>query len=527
MERLRIVTAAALFDGHDVSISIFARLMHQRGAEVVHLGHNRSVDEILSASIQEDVDAILVSSYQGGHNEFFRYLVDRLRSVPAPGILVFGGGGGVILPQEIEDLQQYGVERIYHAVDGQTLGIHGIADDIIAKITQRRGRHRAEQLPFLLEDELQQGSGSQHQRISQQLSHIERHIDNPDLLSGLRRLYAAHDKKRTFVFGVTGAGGCGKSSLIDELMNRFLKITDDITIGVLAVDPSKKLSGGAFLGDRIRYNNINNERVFFRSFATRESTSELSHAVKEALQVLRAYGVDIVFVETSGIGQGNSQVTEICDHSIFVMTSEFGAPSQLEKIDMLDLADSIVINKFEKIGSEDALRHVTNHYRRSRNITVSGGLPRSEGELPIYAVSSNQFNNHGVNRLFISLLEKVKGKRLRDYPTKNTLLEMLPTSGAMDFGLLGSQRASYLTEIADTVKDYHKVSDEQARLAGECYSLKQCIGQFGAGEQATAALKEKFAEKWKELSGETQHFIDGWQECVQRYSARVGRAEGP
>jgi isobutyryl-CoA mutase len=518
MERIRIVTAAALFDGHDVSISIFAKLMHQRGAEVIHIGHNRSVDEILATAIQEDADAILVSSYQGGHNEFFTYLVDCLRALPSSAILVFGGGGGVILPQEIEDLEKYGVERIYHAIDGQALGIHGIADDIIGRIKKARAQRDEVQLPFSLEEELHGGGRTNHQRISQQLSHIERHVDDADELTRLRTMYAAHDKNKTVVFGVTGTGGCGKSSLIDELINRFLKVTDDLSIGVLAVDPSKKLSGGAFLGDRIRYNNINNGRVFFRSFATRESASELSPAVRDALQVLKAYGFDIVFVETSGIGQGDSQVTEICDHAIFVMTSEFGAPSQLEKIDMLDLADSIVINKFEKIGSEDALRHVSNHYRRSRNIRISRSHPSSNDDLPLYAASSNQFNNRGVNRLFKDLLETVRGRKLRDFQTKNNLLEVLQTRDAQDFGLIGGQRVHYLTEIADTVKEYNAACDGQARTAGQCYALRQSIDQFADGEQAAAALKQKLSERWKDLSRETQLFLEGWEECVHGYS---------
>lgn len=518
MERIRIVTAAALFDGHDVSISIFAKLMHQRGAEVIHIGHNRSVDEILATAIQEDADAILVSSYQGGHNEFFRYLVDCLRQLPVRSILVFGGGGGVILPQEIEDLQKYGVERIYHAVDGQTLGIHGIADDIIERIKSVKVQRGEELLPFSLEDELQQGSRTNHQRIAQQLSHIERQVDNPEVLSRLEMVYAAHDRKRTIVFGVTGTGGCGKSSLIDELINRFLKVTDDLSIGVLAVDPSKKLSGGAFLGDRIRYNNIHNDRVFFRSFATRESATELSRAVRNALQVLRAYGFDIVFVETSGIGQGDSQVTEICDHSIFVMTPEFGAPSQLEKIDMLDLADSVVINKSEKIGSEDALRHVSSHHRRSRNIRTSRRDPSTNDDLPIYAVSSNQFNNRGVNRLFKDLLKAVQGRKLRDYHIKNNLLDVLSTGDVQDFGLIGGQRVHYLTEIADAVKEYNRMCDLQARVAGQCYALRQSIQQFDEGEHAAIALKQKLSERWKELSRETQLFLEGWEECVRGYS---------
>lgn len=518
MERIRILTAAALFDGHDVSISIFAKLMHQRGAEVIHLGHNRSVQEILTAAVQEGVDAILVSSYQGGHNEFFRYLVDRLRAISASNVLVFGGGGGVILPEEIEELQRHGVERIYHAVDGQSLGIHGIADDILERIRNARGRQHAELLPFAPEDELRSANTRDHQKISQQLSYLEKNVGNADVLAGLRRLYKAHDRKTTFVFGVTGTGGCGKSSLIDELINRFLKVTENLSIGVLAVDPSKKLSGGAFLGDRIRYNNIDNDRVFFRSFATRESASELSRAVEDGVNVLRAYGFDLVFVETSGIGQGDSQVTEICDHSIFVMTSEFGAPSQLEKIDMLDLADSIVINKFEKTGSEDAFRHVSSHYRRSRNIRVSRSQEEKNVDLPIYAASSNQFNNRGVNRLFKALLACVQERGLRTYALKRNILDVLSTDQDHEFGLIGSQRINYLTEVADTVKNYRRASGEQARLAGICHALKQSIAQFSPDDVAAAALTRKLSENWDSVTRETQLFLEGWEERVKSYT---------
>ncbi len=518
MQRIRIVTAAALFDGHDVSISIFAKLMHKRGAEVVHLGHNRSVTEIVTAAVQEDVDAVLVSSYQGGHNDFFRYLVDSLREHHAGHVLVFGGGGGVILPQEIQDLQAYGVERIYHAVDGQHMGIHGIADDIVARVNARKRETASTDLPFDPADELCRGDRDDHRNIALQLTHIERLVDIPHALAELSELCKKADKHRTFVLGVTGTGGCGKSSLIDELINRFLKVSRDISVGVLAVDPSRKRTGGAFLGDRIRYNNIYDDRVFFRSCATRESAHELSLAIVDGVGLLKAHGFDVVIVETSGTGQGDSKITDVCDQSIFVMTAEFGAPSQLEKIDMLDMAEYIVINKFEKTGSEDALRHVTGQYRRNRNIVsprTGKGDPR---ELPVYATSSNEFNNHGVNRLFKDLLQHLRGRHLRDYAVDESLLAALPVEPARDFGVIGGRRIHYLTEIADTVHHYRAASEEQAKIAGHCFALQESIALCGQDEPARAALEEKFAGFWKTLTAETQTFLAGWEDLKKGYT---------
>jgi isobutyryl-CoA mutase len=510
MTRIKIITAAALFDGHDVSINIFSKLMHKRGAEVVHLGHNRSVDELVRAAIQEDADAILLSSYQGGHNEYFKYLIDSLRAQSAGGILVFGGGGGVILPREIAALEAYGVARIYHASDGQTTGIHGIADDIIARITTAKGHAADARPPVVTEDDVNTAAPCDHVTIAKQLTYIERRISDPAALSALRSLYLPRDKHKTTVIGVTGTGGSGKSSLIDELVIRFLNASRDLTIGVLAVDPSKKISGGAFLGDRIRYNSIDDPRVYFRSFATRGSESELSLAVAESLHVMKAHGFDVVFVETSGIGQGDSGITTVCDLSVYVMTSEFGAPSQLEKIDMLDLADFIIINKFEKTASEDALRHVTQHYVKSRDIPHSRSGDTGDAELPIYGVMSNQFNNRGVNRFFAALLKAVLDIHRTAFTLGPPSASAPSATPEREFGLIDHRRLQYLSEIVDTVKHYRADAGEQANCAGICDALKKSAAMFNGDAAATGRLEEKFNEQWQELSADVQSFLGGW-----------------
>jgi len=518
MNKIKIVTAAALFDGHDVSINIFSKLMHQRGAEVIHIGHNRSVDEILTVAIQEDVDAILVSSYQGGHNEFFRYLVDSLKKFSAERILVFGGGGGVILPAEIEELQAYGLARIYHATDGQKMGIQGIADDILARIRQAKAERLKPSAGPLSGDEIEELGVQDPLKIARQISSIEDHIDDVKKIEELRNLYRKHDKKRSFVLGVTGTGGSGKSSLIDELINRFLKISEDIHIGVLAVDPSRRLTGGAFLGDRIRYNNITSPRVYFRSFATRESSTELSRATAEAVHLLKACGFDLIFVETSGIRQGDSSVTDISQHSIYVMTAEYGSASQLEKIDMLDMADSIVINKIEKVGSEDAVRQIAQRYAKNKQIKIPRQASVLDLELPVYATSCNRFNNPGVNRLFKDLLKRIAAKNRREVRIKNQLLDLLPTEAGHDMGLIPQRRSHYLTEIVDTVKKYHQSGEEQATAAGECFALKQSLKHFEREEATKAALRREFDKKWELLSEETRSFIKSWEKVKKEYA---------
>jgi isobutyryl-CoA mutase len=517
MDTMKIITAAALFDGHDVSINIFSKLMHKRGAEVVHIGHNRSVDEITAAAIQEDADAVLVSSYQGGHNEFFRYLIDSLKERCAGHILVFGGGGGVILPDEIKALEAYGAARLYHANDGQTLGIHGIADDIVKRIREAKQGKANERFALNPTKLFEQSARADHLAIAKLLSHIENTIATPERLADLRRAAAQYDKNPTTVIGVTGTGGCGKSSLIDELINRFLKVSGDITIGVLAVDPSRKLTGGAFLGDRIRYNSIYSSRVFFRSFATRGSMNELSLSIKDSVAVMKACGYDLVFVETSGTGQGDSEITSVADLSVFVMTAEFGAPTQLEKIDMLDMADYIVINKFEKIGAEDAMRHVTAHYTKSRNMRPSHGSRGDEPEVPIYGTTSSQFNNHALNKLFKDLLNRIEGRGAHAFGISRQILEALSTEEQSEAGMINHRRLHYLTEIADAVRHYHEDAREQASIAGRCFALKETLSEFESDGPTKEALLAKLSERWNALLPETREFLEQWEDRQKLY----------
>ncbi len=514
MNRIRIVTAAALFDGHDVSINIFRRLLQKRGAEVIHLGHNRSVQEAISVALDEDADAILISSYQGGHNEYFRYIVDMLAQSEASHIQVFGGGGGVILPEEIEALEQYGVTKIYHAMDGQKLGIDGIADDILFRIKEAKEK-RCLCVP---EEEIIQKNSTQskHFSIARQISFWENQDFSEDRLQEIRTLYQKYNKNQSLVFGVTGTGGSGKSSLIDEIIGRFLALSEDITIGILAVDPTKSQSQGALLGDRIRCNHIYNDRVYYRSFATRDSHCELSSAIQDSLLVLKSCGFDIIFVETTGIGQGNSEIVSISDHSIYVMTAEFGSPSQLEKIDMLDIANSIVINKFEKPGSEDALREVIIHYLRSHSIKASPKVPLEKMNLPIYGTSSNQFNNYGINRLFKEILSLLEQKTQKSYHIKKNLLEKLPVEFQKISGLLDSRRQNYLAEISECIRGYRKKKEQEARIAGEAYSLKESMAQI-QDNKVQESLQKAYQEKYKQISSETQDVLARWKDICNEY----------
>ena len=520
MNNIRLITAAALFDGHDVSINIFRKLMQKRGAEVIHLGHNRSVREVISTAIQEDADAVLISSYQGGHNEFFRYMVDKLKENKAESILVFGGGGGVILPSEIKALEEYGVERIYHAIDGQKMGIDGIADDIMERIRKKKKDQSVEYSAVISEDVIEKNDVGNHFQIAQQISFFEDNIGSSELIKSVRKRLEDHDQNKSIVIGVTGTGGSGKSSLIDELINRFLKITTDIHIGILTVDPSKRISGGALLGDRIRYNNIYNDRVYFRSFATRESLTEISLALTDAIAVLKSCGYDLIFVETSGIGQGDSQAVDVSEHSIYVMTAEYGAPSQLDKIDMLEIADYIVINKFEKPGSEDAMREVILNYIRNHNLKVSHRTSLFDLEMPIYGTSSNQFNNHGVNKLFKDLLELIIKKGKRHYQIKQNLLKILPTELEFDYGLIASRRVNYLTEIADTVQKYRKRIEREADIGGKCYSIKKTI-ELVEDEKIRKILQQKYDELWNSLSETSRKFLSEWDQIKSCYQQDI------
>lgn len=514
---IKVLTATALFDGHDVSVNIFRRLLQRLGAEVIHLGHNRSVKEVITVALQEDVDALLISSYQGGHNEYFRYVVDELRAKGAGDKLIFGGGGGVILPSEIEELEKYGVAKLYHAVEGQKLGITGIAADIIERIKQSHKNKTSDFHKHLTEKIIKSNSTSHFFNIAKQITFFEEQTGASNELDHIRDIFRENDKNKSLVIGFTGTGGSGKSSVIDELIGRFITYTDDINIGVLAVDPSKSKTGGALLGDRIRYNQIYNDKVYFRSFATRGSSNELSEAIKDAILVLKSCGFDLIIVETSGIGQGDSSITEYSDISAYVMTAEFGAPSQLEKIDMLDYANYIIINKFEKKGSEDALREVLIHYIRTHNLKVPHTKSLDELELPVYSTSSNQFNNHGVNRLFKDILKNMTDRINEKYSVKSEYIDLLPVKLVRDFGLIDNKRVNYLSEIADTVRDYHKTANEQKKIASDAQAIKETIKQVSEPD-LMHALKEKFEIKWNALSEETKKMLVDWDYVKEQYN---------
>ncbi|MBI2951770.1 cobalamin B12-binding domain-containing protein, partial [bacterium] len=437
--RVRFVTATALFDGHDASINIVRRLLQRAGAEVVHLGHNRSVAEIADAAIQEDVQAVAVSSYQGGHNEFFRYLVGLLRERGAGHVRVFGGGGGVIVPDEIQALEACGVTRIYSPEDGRRLGLQGMINDMLERADFPLP-------PVALDGDLSCLTPRNVPPLARLITQAERNGAGPPLppevLDALEGRAAA---RRSPVVGITGTGGAGKSSLADELIRRLLRDAPQLHIGVLSVDPSKRRTGGALLGDRIRLNAIHPPRVYVRCLATRGSGSELSEAVRQAIQVLRAAGFDLIFVETSGIGQGDSAVVDVSDLSLYVMTPDYGAPSQLEKIDMLDLADLVAVNKFDRRGGEDALRAVRRQVRRSRD------LPRDlpDARLPIFGTVASQFNDVGVTALYLALLgrlEALLGRPLRSsFQVPGGIVAGDPRP------ILPERRSRYLGEIAETV----------------------------------------------------------------------------
>ncbi len=518
---IKVLTATALFDGHDVSVNLFRRLLQRRGAEVIHLGHNRSVREVVTVAIQEDVDALLISSYQGGHNEYFRFLVDQLRALGAEEKQIFAGGGGVILPSEIKALEEYGVTKLYHAVDGQKIGINGIADDIIRRIKENKPRIQSKWLNDLTDEILKSNNVSDHFSISKQITFIEEKLPEKSDADEIRKRFDKFDKGRSLVIGFTGPGGSGKSSLIDEVIGRFLAYVPKVNIAVLASDPTKSTTGGALLGDRIRYNHIYDSRVFFRSFATRNSGSDVGQFVLDSIKVLKTCGFDLIFVETPGIGQGDSQIKGLTDYSVYVMTAEFGAPSQLEKIDMLDVANFIVINKFEKIGSEDALREVILHYIRTHQLKVPRGVALDQLDLPIFACRSNQFNNPGVNKFFQALLKVLRETKDGSVEAKDEVIELLPTELERDSGIISNKRINYLAEIAETVRKYKSMVKEQCKIAEEAYSFKKCIETLEKENQngeIQKKLNELFQKKWANLSPDSKELLLTWEDRRRLYS---------
>ena len=460
---LRFVSAASLFDGHDAAINMIRRLLQAHGAEVVHLGHNRSVADIVRAAIQEDADAVAVSSYQGGHNEYFAYMVDMLREKGVEHIRVVVGGGGTIAPAEIEALERYGVERIYTPEDGRRIGLEGMIDDVFART------RRAQRAPYAF--------GPLHARdhasLARAISMLEEAQASGSGADAIRRALAKA-KHRAPVIGLTGTGGAGKSSLNDELLQRFVRNFPDRQIAVVAMDPTRRRSGGALLGDRIRMNALAADNIFMRSLATRRQNLATSAVLKDVIGLLQLASFDLIIVETAGIGQSDSEIADLVDHSLYVMTSEYGAASQLEKIDMLDYADMIVLNKFEKRGAEDALRDVRKQWRR--NHADRAKLP--DAEIPVFPTIASRFNDPGVNRLFTELC-KALATRAREKGVGQgewTPASVGPTQFVSRDPLIPAARTRYLAEIAANgrrAKESAHAAVEAARTAyGLYHSLR-------------------------------------------------------
>ncbi|HVT32322.1 MAG TPA: methylmalonyl-CoA mutase family protein, partial [Rhodanobacteraceae bacterium] len=455
---LRFVTAASLFDGHDAAINIMRRLIQAQGAEVIHLGHNRAVEDVVRAALQEDADAIAVSSYQGGHVEYFKYMVDMLKQRGAGHVRVFGGGGGTITPEEIAELQAYGVERIYHPNDGMHLGLVAMIEDVVRRAQEHRlPTERPARVS--LDDEIS---------IGEMLSVIEDgSLDESDL-ARLRKEWQLAGGK-TPVVGITGTGGAGKSSVVDELLLRFLHAFPEMRIAVLAVDPTRRRSGGALLGDRIRMNSLRSKRVFMRSMATRRQHAATNAVLKDCIACLKGLGYDLVIVETAGIGQSDSEIVDLVDFPMYVMTSDYGAASQLEKIDMLDFAELVVLNKFDKRGAEDALRDVRKQWKRNR---VAFKL--KDDEIPVYPTIASQFNDPGVTWMFANLCrllrEKLHLPAGKFTPEIDTSLKE-PRATV----LIPGQRVRYLAEIAEQGRGINADIEKQAEAADRAQAMWQAL----------------------------------------------------
>lgn len=495
--KIRFVTAAALFDGHDATINIMRRILQSSGAEVIHLGHNRSVEEVVNCAIQEDVQGIAMTSYQGGHIEYFKYMYDLLQERGAKHIKIFAGGGGVILPSEIEELQAHGITRIYSPDDGRKMGLQGMINNMLEQtdfITTKAITNELENIP--------------NKEVKSIASAITVAENDPE---GFFEIFNSSPLGRSGgapVLGITGTGGSGKSSLVDELVRRFLVEVKDKTIAIISVDPSKRKTGGALLGDRIRMNAINNPRVYMRSLATRQANLALSKNVQESIDICKAAGYDLIIVETSGIGQSDTEITEHCDISLYVMTPEFGAATQLEKIDMLDFADLVAINKFDKRGALDALRDVRKQYKRNHNL-----FDAKDEDIPVYGTMASQFNDPGMNNLFVALVNGIKEKTGVDFIS---LMEMTATQSEKIY-IIPPDRIRYLSEIAEASEIYNEWVDKQSKIARKLYQLKGVIDFSNDFSGFGVGLQDAYNYLEEQLDGDCKRLLRQWPETKQKY----------
>lgn len=501
--KVRIVTAASLFDGHDAAINIMRRIIQATGCEVIHLGHDRSVEEVVNTAIQEDAQSIAMTSYQGGHTEYFKYMYDLLQERGAGHIRIFGGGGGVILPEEIKELMDYGIARIYSPDDGRAMGLQGMINDLVEKSDFPIGETGVVDPQELTTDNAV--------AIARMISAAENFYDKHK--GFFEKVNTMAQTSRAPVLGITGTGGSGKSSMVDELVRRFLLDFKDKSIGIISVDPSKRKTGGALLGDRIRMNAINHRRVYMRSLATRQSNLALSAHVREAVLVLKAAGFDLIILETSGIGQSDTEILDHSDVSLYVMTPEYGAATQLEKIDMLDFADVIALNKFDKRGAMDALRDVKKQYQRNHQLFTT-----PVDDMPVFGTIASQFNDPGTNQLYKKILQTIESK------TGAPLRSSFSITGEMSekIFVIPPHRTRYLSEISESNRAYNRWASEQKEVAQKMYGLRKAIGSLGESsaddkERLLRILEEQYERLKLSLDPKNLKTLEEWNEKVRLY----------
>ncbi|MFB4169842.1 fused isobutyryl-CoA mutase/GTPase IcmF [Virgibacillus sp. JSM 102003] len=496
---VRFVTASSLYDGHDASINIMRRILQASGAEVIHLGHNRSVEEVVYAAIQEDAQGIAMSSYQGGHVEYFKYMIDLLNELGATHIKVYGGGGGTIIPREIKELHEYGVSWIFSPEDGRKYGLQGMINLML------------EECDFLppidLKKDKEKLLTGERQAIARYITYMESNQESDEEKQQVLKSLQSESNNAP-VLGITGTGGAGKSSLTDELIRRFINEVPDKKVAIISIDPTKKKTGGALLGDRIRMNAIFTDRVYMRSLATRDSRSELSKAIQDVIDVVRASGYDFVIIETSGIGQGDAAITDVTDLSMYVMTAEFGAPSQLEKIDMIDFADFIVINKFEQKGSEDALNQVRKQYERSHML-----FHGDKEKFPVFGTIASQFNDAGTNALFASLIDTLNEKH--DWNDEISFeRNIIAEKQNM---IITNERRHYLREISTHVRNYHQHAEKQSDIARKLFQLEGAK-EAVEDESTKKVIDQTFDQYEEKLDPTAKKSLQAWDETKERYS---------
>lgn len=518
---VRFVTAASLFDGHDAAINIIRRMLQASGAEVIHLGHNRSVRDVVDTAIQEDVQGIAVSSYQGGHMEYFRYMYDLLQEGGAGHIRIFGGGGGVIVPHEIEELEAYGITKIFHPEHGMELGLQGMIDHMLREADFETPRDPRD---------LDRLSPTSTRALARRLSDVESQYV-ADTSRGRKQDGYSHDRtlaaprpymRRAPSLGITGTGGAGKSTLTDELARRFLNDFDDMSVAVLSVDPTHRRTGGALLGDRIRMNALygkHADRVYMRSFATRQAHRSTSAALQEAAEVCRAAGFDLIVIETAGIGQSDTEIIDMADVSIYVMTHDFGAPTQLEKIGMLDLADFVVLNKFEKRGSRDALRDIRKQVQRNR-----AAFDTTPEAMPVYPTMASHFDDPGVSRLYLALITHLNERHNVGWSSSLYRKESLPEVDPADLAVIPPRRQRYLGEIAESCRSYREWAEDQVAIArkwGEARGARAQIEAWDPDDREHLAerLDDMQAHWWARLTPRCRRILERWDETAERYRA--------